>query len=95
MPRGGSNSTETTNFFPSLVAKLLGFPTAVFFSSSSGGKETTSTLSSAGFISINSVKALAIAAVCAGVVPQQPPIIVTPAARKKRVYSAKYSGGVE
>ena len=37
-------------------------------------------------------RTLRIAAICAGVVPQQPPMIATPASAKRRAYSAKYSG---
>jgi hypothetical protein len=29
---------------------------------------------------------------CSGVVPQQPPMIDTPASAKRRAYSAKYAG---
>ena len=89
-PLGGSSSTDTTNCFPSLRASGL---------LSSRGIGAGASLARAGASSVTTSRAgcpirteRTRFRMWGGVVPQQPPTTLTPAAMKRRAYDAMYSG---
>src|SRR5277367_3663463 len=90
-PFGGSISTHTVNslacnFFQNLLSGAR--------SSNGAGLDITSTEGAAVpcFAGRRDFTASAMARMCAGVVPQQPPRILTPSAAASLANKAKYSG---
>src|SRR5271155_1710191 len=90
-PLGGSISTQTVNslackFFQNLLSGLRSRTGAVFAVTSTAFPDTPC------FAGRKDLTASAMARICAGVVPQQPPRTLTPRAAASRANSAKYSG---
>src|SRR5208282_3071355 len=90
-PLGGSISTHTVNslacnFFQNLLSGARSRMGAAFDATS------TACLEAACFAGRSDFTASAMARMCAGVVPQQPPKILTPNAAASLANNAKYSG---
>src|SRR5438105_4137279 len=97
-PRGGSTSTLMMNS-RALTLRARGESESsdgvgslgVALSSTLGSVDTTATVAATDALPLRP-SADRIAAMCDGVVPQQPPMIEAPASANRRAYSAKYSG---
>src|SRR5271169_503108 len=91
-PLGGSISTQTANsfacnFFQNLLSGALSKTGAAF------AAETSATFAETPcFAGRSDFTASAMARMCAGVVPQHPPRILTPRAAASLANNAKYSG---
>ena len=90
-PFGGSISTHTVNslawsFFQNLLSGSRSITGAAFAATAAEGAPA------ACITGCNDLTASAMARMCAGVVPQQPPRMRTPSAAASRAKSAKYSG---
>src|SRR5271154_990487 len=91
IPFGGSISTQTENslacsFFQNLLSGARSRIGAGF------GATSTACVDAACLAGRSDLTASAMARMCAGVVPQQPPRILTPSAAASLANSAKYSG---
>ena len=93
IPRGGSISTLTTNRSRS-ARSSEGSSTEVGGVAGAGALDSTRTSAPGASFSAGRRDAIRsrIAWVCAGVVPQQPPMIRTPSSTARAAKSAKYSG---